>query len=175
MGGGWSSNYSSSLSLSSSSTNLSSFLLSLSSSPSSSSSSSSSKPLKLINKRFLSIISSYCPNLILSLLSLNHLSVPISYPITGACLLADICGFTKFSGDLCQEGVTGIDKLRRTTSTFLTKFIDTVYFYYGDGKLDFFLSTHPPDTLIFLILIHLLILRLTPSLIFLNQSNCICW
>jgi hypothetical protein len=55
-------------------------------------------------------------------------------------MLADICGFTKFSGDLCNEGVNGLDKLRRVTSSFLSKFIDTIYFYYGDGNFPSFYS-----------------------------------
>jgi hypothetical protein len=71
------------------------------------------------------------------------LITPVSYGITGACMLADICGFTKFSGDLCNEGVNGLDKLRRVTSSFLSKFIDTIYFYYGDGNL-FPFSLSPP-------------------------------
>ena len=88
------------------------------------------------------LLSSYCPNLVLNFLNDKALISPISLSLKGACLLSDICGFTKFSGDLCCEGVTGIDKLRRTTSSFLTKFIDTVYFHYGDGKsLDCFLAS----------------------------------
>lgn len=82
----------------------------------------------------LRLVASYCPHTVLRFLENKTLTEPISLTITGACLLADICGFTKFSGDLCKQGVSGIDILRRTTSTFLTKFIEIIYFYYGDGR-----------------------------------------
>lgn len=95
-----------------------------------------------INRRVLRTMTPYCPNIVLSLLNKKKVLSPISYSISGACMLADICGFTKFSGDLCQEGVSGIDKLRRITSSFLSKFIDTIHFYYGDGKFKF----HLPST-----------------------------
>jgi hypothetical protein len=87
---------------------------------------------RFINHHFLSSLASYCPHIVLTLLSHKPLLEPRSHRLTGACLLADICGFTKFSGDLCKEGVSGIDKLRRVTSSFLTKFIETIYFSYGD-------------------------------------------
>lgn len=91
---------------------------------------------------YLNLLSSYCSNLVLNLLNDKILNSFISITLKGSCLLVDICGFTKFSGDLCCEGVSGIDKLRRTTNLFLSKFIDTVYFYYGDGMLfkNFFLE-----------------------------------
>ena len=50
----------------------------------------------------------------------------------GACLLADISGFTKLSGQLCSTGVRGLDDLRKATSTFLSKFISLVYAFGGD-------------------------------------------
>jgi hypothetical protein len=79
------------------------------------------------------LVAPYCPHSVLKFLSNKTLTEPISTTVMGACLLADICGFTKFSGELCTEGGTGIDKLRIVTSTFLTKFIETVYLYFGDG------------------------------------------
>jgi hypothetical protein len=85
--------------------------------------------------RIQRFIAPYCPHHVLKFLGNKTLYEPISTSLKGACLLADICGFTKFSGDLCKEGGTGIDKLRITTSSFLTKFIETVYLYYGDGML----------------------------------------
>jgi hypothetical protein len=100
-----------------------------------------------ITHRLLTTVSPYCPNIVLSLLHQIKLVGPISHSMSGACMLADICGFTKFSGDLCQEGVTGIDKLRRITSSFLSKFIDTICFYYGDGKFPFQYSFHIPPAL----------------------------
>jgi hypothetical protein len=83
--------------------------------------------------RMQRLVAPYCPHSVLKFLANKTLIEPISTSLKGACLLADICGFTKFSGDLCKEGGTGIDKLRITTSSFLAKFIETVYFYYGDG------------------------------------------
>lgn len=86
------------------------------------------------DRKMYQFLASYCPHIVLQSLPQKPFNEPFSITIHGACLLADICGFTKFSGDLCSEGVAGIDKLRRTTSTFLTKFIEIIYFYYGDGK-----------------------------------------
>lgn len=52
----------------------------------------------------------------------------------GACLLADISGFTKLSGELCASGIHGLDDLRQATSDFLAKFIHIVHAFQGDGK-----------------------------------------
>jgi hypothetical protein len=53
--------------------------------------------------------------------------------IRGACLLADISGFTELSGELCTSGVHGLDDLRQATSDFLTKFIHIIHAFGGDG------------------------------------------
>lgn len=53
--------------------------------------------------------------------------------IRGACLLADISGFTALSGELCTSGVHGLDLLRQATSDFLAKFIHIVHAFGGDG------------------------------------------
>ena len=51
-------------------------------------------------------------------------------------MLADISGFTRLSSDLCSEGLSGIDKLRRITDQSFNRFVDIVYCHGGDGKYD---------------------------------------
>ena len=53
---------------------------------------------------------------------------------SGACMLVDISGFSKFSGAMCSKGVTGLDELRKATNGFLGHFVKTVYEYNGDGE-----------------------------------------
>jgi hypothetical protein len=57
-----------------------------------------------------------------------------SYSFTGACMLADISGFSKFSGAMCSKGVSGLDELREATNGFLGHIVKIVYEYHGDGK-----------------------------------------
>jgi class 3 adenylate cyclase len=80
------------------------------------------------------ILRSYCPDVVLSKLHRRRdtdLEVEAK-AARGACLLADISGFTKLSGQLCSTGVRGLDDLRKVTSTFLSKFISLVYAFGGD-------------------------------------------
>lgn len=83
-------------------------------------------------------ILSFCPDLLLtclreSPLNGDHEGVK-SFPFRGACMLADISGFSKFSGAMCQKGVSGLDDLREATNGFLGQLVKTVYEYHGDGK-----------------------------------------
>ena len=57
-----------------------------------------------------------------------------SYTFTGACLLPDISGFSKFSGEMCSRGVSGLDELRESVNGFLGHIVETVYEFDGDGK-----------------------------------------
>ena len=57
-----------------------------------------------------------------------------SFTFTGACMLADISGFSKFSGEKCSKGVSGLDELREATNGFLGHIVQTVYEFNGDGK-----------------------------------------
>lgn len=52
---------------------------------------------------------------------------------TGACMLADISGFSKFSGAMCSKGVSGLDDLREATNGFLGHIVKIVYEFQGDG------------------------------------------
>lgn len=52
----------------------------------------------------------------------------------GACVLADISGFTKLSCKYCLDGVDGLDRLHDTVSHFLGRFVQIVYAHRGDGK-----------------------------------------
>lgn len=77
---------------------------------------------------------SYCPDIVLSKLNRRKdTKIEVEAKAArGACLLADISGFTKLSGQLCSTGVRGLDDLRKVTSTFLSKFISLVYAFGGD-------------------------------------------
>lgn len=57
-----------------------------------------------------------------------------SITFTGACMLADISGFSKFSGAMCLKGVSGLDELREATNGFLGHIVKIVYEFHGDGK-----------------------------------------
>lgn len=83
-------------------------------------------------------ILSFCPNLLLTCLREggsfpppNREDVP-SHTFTGACMLADISGFSKFSAAMCQRGVEGLDELREATNGFLGHIVKLVYHYKGD-------------------------------------------
>lgn len=82
-------------------------------------------------------LASFSPNLLLHHLSERAASAPTarSFSISGACMLVDISGFSKFSGSMCLQGVNGLDGLREITNGFLGHFVHKVYEYDGDGKL----------------------------------------
>lgn len=50
----------------------------------------------------------------------------------GACLLADISGFTKLSASFCKNGSIGLDKLHQATNGLLGNFVRIVYKHHGD-------------------------------------------
>lgn len=84
-------------------------------------------------------ILSFCPDLLLTCLRENSPLNPDSeggvrsFTVRGACMLADISGFSKFSGAMCLKGVSGLDDLREATNGFLGQLVKTVYEYQGDG------------------------------------------
>lgn len=80
-------------------------------------------------------LKSFCPDIVLSkLYRRRETNVSVEGKTArGVCLLADISGFTKLSGELCSKGVEGLDALRQATSSFLSQFISTVYYFDGDG------------------------------------------
>ena len=57
---------------------------------------------------------------------------PTSYFIQGVCLLVDISGFTKLSGEYCSQGKGGIDDLQRATNGFMGKLVEIIYQFGGD-------------------------------------------
>jgi hypothetical protein len=83
-------------------------------------------------------ILSFCPDLLLT--CLKETGAPVTgssdvktYSFLGACMLADISGFSKFSGAMCLKGASGLDDLREATSGFLGHLVKTVYEFQGDG------------------------------------------
>ena len=57
---------------------------------------------------------------------------PFSVFFNGVCMLADISGFTRLSGNFCSGGRDGIDQLQQATNTYLGELVKTVYAYGGD-------------------------------------------
>lgn len=88
--------------------------------------------------RILDQIRPYLPDLLVQYLKSNPIRKKEKDPrvisFASACMLADISGFSKFSGAMCSKGVSGLDELRETTSVFLGEFVKCVYEYGGDGK-----------------------------------------
>jgi hypothetical protein len=66
-------------------------------------------------------------------ISSSH-TAPNTTSFTGACVLADISGFTKMSAKFCDQGLSGLDDLHRNTSGFLGQYVQVVYAHGGDGK-----------------------------------------
>ena len=85
----------------------------------------------------------YCPDLLADVHNENTITADSKASCMyfwGACVLADISGFSKLSGALCSQGVGGLDELRATTSGFLGDLVATVYKYGGDGKTKHFIN-----------------------------------
>lgn len=57
---------------------------------------------------------------------------PFSVFFQGVCLVVDISGFTRLSGEYCALGKDGIDHLQRATNGYMGKLVETIYFYGGD-------------------------------------------
>lgn len=87
-----------------------------------------------------SLVKSFTPNSLLHIISADILYELFSemkvkcVKVYGACLLADISGFTKMSARHCQDGSRGLDKLHQATNGFLGALVRTVYSYGGDGN-----------------------------------------
>jgi hypothetical protein len=85
-------------------------------------------------------IAAFCPDIVVDclgnspdLLLTSEINTP-TYSFTGAVMLVDISGFTKFSAAMCSQGVKGLDDLRNATNGLLGQFVKAVYNYNGDGK-----------------------------------------
>eukprot|EP01032_Pedospumella_encystans_P031191 gene31191-35207_t len=57
---------------------------------------------------------------------------PTSFFMHGVCLLVDISGFTKLSGQFCDQGKGGIDDLQLATNGFMGQLVDIIYAFGGD-------------------------------------------
>lgn len=85
----------------------------------------------------------YVPDYLLNMIRLDFkmkLKQPVSVSINGACMLADISGFSKYSGEMCSNGIAGLDILRNVTDGFLGDLVSVIYDYGGDGKYFIFLK-----------------------------------
>lgn len=67
---------------------------------------------------------------------LTHVGIqgvkPSSFCVKGVCLLVDISGFTKLSGEFCSQGKNGIDGLQLATNGYMGLLVETIYAYGGD-------------------------------------------
>lgn len=79
-------------------------------------------------------ITPFVSDMVINALRSRPLTEPFSHSINGACMLADISGFSAYSGLMCSRGVTGLDELRSVTNGLLGHFVHTVYEFGGDGK-----------------------------------------
>jgi hypothetical protein len=57
---------------------------------------------------------------------------PISFFLSGVCLLVDISGFTKLSGDFCGLGKSGIDELQLATNGYMGQLVNIIYEFGGE-------------------------------------------
>jgi class 3 adenylate cyclase len=57
---------------------------------------------------------------------------PVSSTFNGVCLVVDISGFTKLSGEYCLLGKAGIDQLQLATNGYMGRLVEIVYEYGGD-------------------------------------------
>eukprot|EP01031_Cornospumella_fuschlensis_P038403 gene38403-46672_t len=76
----------------------------------------------------------FCPDIVVSMIKERNCQIkkPFAHVFTGVCLLADISGFSKYSGEMCSKGVSGLDELRSVTNGLLDNFVETVYKFGGD-------------------------------------------
>jgi class 3 adenylate cyclase len=79
----------------------------------------------------------FVPELLVDLIDRNVLSgkeglEPCSFFVNGVCLLVDISGFTKLSGDFCDMGKAGIDELQLATNGYMGKLVETIYMFGGE-------------------------------------------
>ncbi len=76
----------------------------------------------------------FVPEMLMDYLNKNNIHVlePASFFMHGVCLLVDISGFTKLSGQFCDQGKAGIDDLQLATNGFMGQLVDIIYTFGGD-------------------------------------------
>lgn len=95
-----------------------------------------------IEDEFSNILLSFCPDSLIKHLSdtvpsTDEVAPSRSWTQHGACMLVDISGFTRLSGELCSFGVAGLDELRHVTSSYLSELLHLVYSNGGDGEFQY--------------------------------------
>lgn len=95
--------------------------------------------ISALDSEYSSVLMSFCADTLVSHLNESPLSAheeisSRSWNKHGACLLVDISGFTRLSGELCAAGDNGLDELRQITSGYLSRLLHSVYSNGGDGK-----------------------------------------
>ena len=79
----------------------------------------------------------FVPEMLVSLIERNTRKgkeglEPSSLFLEGVCLLVDISGFTKLSGEFCDMGKSGIDELQLATNGYMAKLVEIIYSCGGD-------------------------------------------
>jgi class 3 adenylate cyclase len=82
------------------------------------------------------VLVSFVPKILTNkLLELSHQDqalTPTSYKFDGICLLVDISGFTRLSGQYCAKGKDGIDGLQKATNGYMGQLVNIIYEHGGD-------------------------------------------
>lgn len=93
--------------------------------------------LKISHESEVDSLIAFLPNILLrcfdSQLDVSQIEV-MSASFEGVVMLADISGFSKFSAQMCSQGVKGLNDLHVATSELLGLFIKLIYSFGGDGK-----------------------------------------
>ncbi len=76
----------------------------------------------------------FVPEMLVDYLNKSNIKIlqPASFFLHGVCLLVDISGFTKLSGQFCDQGKAGIDDLQLATNGFMGQLVDIIYTFGGD-------------------------------------------
>lgn len=92
-----------------------------------------------------SLYQSFCPSYLHYLLSELKGMTPITRmtrSFYGTCLVIDLSGFTRLSAELCDQGASGLDELRKLIHLYIGNFVDIITSFGGDGKV---MISHPFD------------------------------
>ena len=79
-------------------------------------------------------ISFFPDSLVSHLTSQQSTRQPFVSKLSGALMIADISGFTKFSSQMCALGAVGLDSLYNVTNDFMGLFVSVIYDHDGDGQ-----------------------------------------
>ena len=82
------------------------------------------------------LASAFCPDILFKCFPTEFINESCSYSVEGAVMIVDISGFSGYASELGSLGSEGLDKLQTITNDFLGQFVQCIYRYGGDGKLN---------------------------------------